>query len=75
MLKGAMNGEAFLAYVEQCLAPTLKRGPRLLPAEVQRRLFPQERHDPSFSHGRLFGNGQERGNWPQVQFVLQRWRS
>ena len=21
-----MNGEAFLAYIEQCLAPTLKRG-------------------------------------------------
>jgi hypothetical protein len=26
MIKGAMNGEAFLAYVEQCLLPTLKRG-------------------------------------------------
>src|SRR5215470_15989321 len=26
LIKGAMNGEAFLAYVEQCLAPTLKRG-------------------------------------------------
>lgn len=26
MIKGAVNGEAFLAYVEQCLAPTLKRG-------------------------------------------------
>lgn len=26
MIKGAMNGESFLAYVEQCLAPTLKRG-------------------------------------------------
>ncbi len=25
MLKGAINGEAFLAYVEQCLVPTLKR--------------------------------------------------
>jgi transposase len=25
-IKGAMNGEAFLAYIEQCLAPTLKRG-------------------------------------------------
>lgn len=25
MIKGAMNGEAFLAYVEQCLVPTLKR--------------------------------------------------
>ena len=25
LIKGAMNGEAFLAYVEQCLAPTLKR--------------------------------------------------
>jgi transposase len=25
-IKGAMNGEAFLAYVEQCLVPTLKRG-------------------------------------------------
>src|ERR1700730_9381540 len=24
-LKGAMNGEAFLAYIEQCLVPTLKR--------------------------------------------------
>lgn len=24
-LDGAMNGETFLAYVEQCLAPTLKR--------------------------------------------------
>jgi hypothetical protein len=34
--------------------------------------FPQERRDPSFSHGRLFGNGQERGNWPQMQLVLQR---
>ena len=26
LIKGAMNGEAFLAYVEQCLVPTLKRG-------------------------------------------------
>ena len=26
MIAGAMNGEAFLAYVEQCLVPTLKRG-------------------------------------------------
>jgi transposase len=25
MIEGAMNGEAFLAYVEQCLVPTLKR--------------------------------------------------
>jgi hypothetical protein len=24
-IKGAMNGEAFLAYIEQCLVPTLKR--------------------------------------------------
>ena len=26
LIKGAMNGEAFRAYVAQCLAPTLKRG-------------------------------------------------
>lgn len=26
MIKGAVNGEAFLAYIEQCLVPTLKRG-------------------------------------------------
>ena len=26
MIKGAMNGDAFVAYVEQCLVPTLKRG-------------------------------------------------
>src|SRR6478752_3100998 len=25
LIKGAMNGEAFLAYMEQCLVPTLKR--------------------------------------------------
>jgi transposase len=25
LIKGAMNGEAFLAYIEQCLAPTLQR--------------------------------------------------
>jgi transposase len=25
LIKGAMNGEAFLAYTEQCLVPTLKR--------------------------------------------------
>jgi transposase len=25
LIKGAMNGEAFLAYIEQCLSPTLKR--------------------------------------------------
>jgi transposase len=25
MIEGAMNGEAFLAYIEQCLAPTLRR--------------------------------------------------
>jgi transposase len=25
LIKGAMNGQAFLAYIEQCLAPTLKR--------------------------------------------------
>jgi len=24
VIKGAMNGEAFVAYVEQCLVPTLK---------------------------------------------------
>ena len=26
MIKGALDGEVFLAYVEQCLSPTLKRG-------------------------------------------------
>jgi transposase len=26
LIKGAMNGEAFLAYIEQCLVPTLQRG-------------------------------------------------
>jgi transposase len=26
VIRGAMNGEAFLAYVKQCLVPTLKRG-------------------------------------------------
>ena len=26
MINGALNGEVFLAYVEQCLVPTLKRG-------------------------------------------------
>lgn len=26
MINGAMNGAIFLAYIEQCLAPTLKRG-------------------------------------------------
>jgi transposase len=26
VIKGAMNGESFLAYVEQWLVPTLKRG-------------------------------------------------
>ena len=26
MFEGQLNGEAFLAYVEQCLVPTLKRG-------------------------------------------------
>jgi transposase len=25
LIKGAMNGESFLAYIEQCLVPTLKR--------------------------------------------------
>ena len=25
LIKGAMNGEAFLAYIDQCLVPTLKR--------------------------------------------------
>ena len=25
VIKGAMNGEAFLAYIEQCLVPTLQR--------------------------------------------------
>ena len=25
LIKGAMNGEAFLAYIEQCLVPTLRR--------------------------------------------------
>src|SRR6476619_6187648 len=25
LIKGAMNGEAFLAYIEQCLVPTLQR--------------------------------------------------
>jgi transposase len=26
LIKGALNGETFVAYVEQCLAPTLGRG-------------------------------------------------
>lgn len=26
VIEGAMNGEAFLAYIEQCLVPTLRRG-------------------------------------------------
>ena len=26
MIKGAINGEIFLAYIEQCLMPALKRG-------------------------------------------------
>ena len=26
MIKGAVNGETFLAYIEQCLVPTLRRG-------------------------------------------------
>jgi transposase len=26
LIKGAMNGETFLVYIEQCLVPTLKRG-------------------------------------------------
>lgn len=26
MIEGAINGATFLAYIEQCLAPTLKRG-------------------------------------------------
>jgi transposase len=26
LIKGAMNGEAFLAYIERCLVPTLERG-------------------------------------------------
>jgi putative transposase len=26
MVDGAMNAETFLAYVEQCLVPSLKRG-------------------------------------------------
>ena len=34
LIKGAMNGEAFLAYVEQCLAPTLKRGDIVLADNV-----------------------------------------
>src|SRR5262249_61248725 len=25
LIKGAMNGDAFLAYIEQCLIPTLRR--------------------------------------------------
>jgi hypothetical protein len=25
LIKGAMNGETFLAYIEQCLAPALRR--------------------------------------------------
>jgi hypothetical protein len=29
--KGAMNGEPFLAYIEQCLAPTLQRGDIVVP--------------------------------------------
>lgn len=40
MIKGAINGETFLAYVEQCLVPTLKRGDIVvmdnLPAPVLR---------------------------------------
>jgi transposase len=34
VIKGAMNGEAFLAYIEQCLAPTLKRGDIVVASNV-----------------------------------------
>jgi hypothetical protein len=48
-------------------------GPEGLRRVDPRRCFPQERRDPSFSHGRLFDIGLERGNWPQMQLVLQSW--
>ena len=34
LIKGAMNGEAFLAYIEQCLVPTLKRRDIVVVANV-----------------------------------------
>jgi hypothetical protein len=34
MIKGAVNGKAFLAYVDQCLVPTLKPMPRISAAPV-----------------------------------------
>jgi hypothetical protein len=30
VIEGAMNGPVFLAYVRQCLVPTLKRGETVL---------------------------------------------
>jgi len=37
MIKGAMNGETFLAYIEQCLAPVLKRGDIVVMEDVYKR--------------------------------------
>ena len=33
LIKGAMNGEAFLAYIKQCLVPTLKRKDIVMPKQ------------------------------------------
>jgi transposase len=35
LIKGAMSGEVFLAYIEQCLVPTLKRGDVVIMDNVQ----------------------------------------
>src|SRR6516225_2151418 len=58
LIKGAMNGEAFLAYVEQCLAPTLKRGDIVVADNVPRlccaRLPSEQSKDCSYVFGRTF---------------------
>jgi transposase len=43
MITGAMNGEVFVAYVEQCLVPTLKRGDIVVMDNVRRFVSPRGR--------------------------------
>jgi hypothetical protein len=59
---GALIPQAF----DSTAMEMVSTAPEGLKRVAPRRCFPQERRDPSFSHGRLFDIGQEWGNWPQI---------
>jgi transposase len=53
VVKGAMNAEMFLAYIEQCLAPTLRRGDVVLMDSVNVHKGPAVREAIESAHATL----------------------